>query len=114
MRYFDNENKDEEHCILFIHGNSIDCGIFNPLLNDLMTCEWVNEVELVQNLGIIPAIINGAEDPFINTEYIEGLNLRLFEEGVIQIEGAGHCGIYTHAKSFTTKIAEYVNTLALF
>ncbi|KKL44401.1 hypothetical protein LCGC14_2366060, partial [marine sediment metagenome] len=30
--YFDNENKDEEHCILFIHGNSIDCGIFNPLL----------------------------------------------------------------------------------
>jgi pimeloyl-ACP methyl ester carboxylesterase len=64
---------------------------------------------LVQNSEIPVAIVNGATDPIINTEYIEGLSYRnLWDEHCFALRGAGHAPFLTHPQVFNPIFERFV------
>lgn len=68
---------------------------------------------LVENADIPVAIVNGAADPIINTEYIEGLSFRnLWDEHCFVLRGAGHAPFLTHPQVFDPIFERFVTEVS--
>ncbi|SFN81567.1 alpha/beta fold hydrolase [Xenorhabdus japonica] len=69
-----------------------------------------NQKLLVETSEIPLAIVNGADDPYINFDYINGLNYRnLWKGKVFNLAGIGHAPFWESPELFNPVLTDFLN-----
>ncbi|KZM25736.1 uncharacterized protein EKO05_0006050 [Ascochyta rabiei] len=69
----------------------------------------VNQVQVVEGEDVLTAVINGAEEPFINLDYIDGLNWKKLWRGeCVRLEGKKHAPFWEDPKGFEALLLEFL------
>lgn len=75
----------------------------------LNAMDYTNEVQIVANMKTPLAIVHGAEDKFVNLDYLKGLTIPSLWRGAIQvIPDAGHSPHWEQPEQFNALLAEFV------
>lgn len=78
----------------------------------LKTVNWPRQIKTLTDGHISFAMINGAEDPFINHSYCRSLPYgRLWQNTVQNINGGGHAPFLLQPQHFNTLFADYLSSL---
>lgn len=73
----------------------------------------VDERWLVENLSVPLAVVNGADDPFVNLDYIDSLAYaNLWEGRCIRMIGAGHAPFWQTPDAFNPVFARFLRRLS--
>lgn len=68
---------------------------------------------LVEDSTVPLAIVNGADDPVVNLDYIDTLKFRnLWERGPIRLENTGHGGHWQKHREFNSLLDSFLATIA--
>jgi pimeloyl-ACP methyl ester carboxylesterase len=89
-------------------------GVARSTLFEARRCgEGGNQRKLVESLRIPIAVLNGAEDPFINLDYLDSISFKNLSRGQCQrIVGAGHAPFLQKPAVFNDILSEYLAELA--
>lgn len=75
----------------------------------LNAMNYTDEVQIVANMRSPLAIVHGAEDQFVNLDYLKGLTVPSLWRGAVQvIGGAGHAPQWEQPERFNALLAEFV------
>lgn len=67
---------------------------------------------LVENLPVPLAVVNGANDPFLKLEYLDGLDYRMLWEGRChRIACAGHASFWQQPEAFNDMAARFLDDI---
>ncbi|MFC6489497.1 alpha/beta fold hydrolase [Nitratireductor sp. GCM10026969] len=119
---------DEDVAIYAAHTASAD-GVVDPhflamcrrtdgrareiMLGSAVAGKVLDERAIVASMAIPLAIVNGADDPFIRPEYLEGLTYgSLWKRGVVRIEGAAHAPFLQRPDVFNRLLAAFLEKAA--
>jgi pimeloyl-ACP methyl ester carboxylesterase len=80
------------------------------MMTKTLTVDWPRQLRALQT-GMTPfAIINGANDPFINQSYIAGISYaNLWENKLHIIENGGHAPFLLRHHSFNAELERFLN-----
>lgn len=79
----------------------------------LGTVGFADEVEIVKNLDIPLAVLQGSEERVINGDYIEGLDMPTLWKGEVQyIDGAGHAPFWEAPDRFDELLDSFLDEVA--
>lgn len=76
---------------------------------DLAGGNTLDEVALLEDFKGQLAVLHGAEDPLVNLDYIESLELELWQDQVHVIVGAGHSPQYEQPERFNELIMKFMS-----
>jgi pimeloyl-ACP methyl ester carboxylesterase len=61
------------------------------MFGSVVAGQFLDEAQIVRDMKMPLAVVNGQDDPFVRPEYFDGLVYgSLWEPGIVRIEGAGH------------------------
>ena len=82
------------------------------MFNSALTQGFIDERSVVEGLSVPFAVVNGAEDPFLQAPYFDTLTApTLWSRGVVRVEGAGHAPFRQTPEVFNALLAEFVASL---
>ncbi|KAF9700454.1 hypothetical protein EKO04_001644 [Ascochyta lentis] len=69
----------------------------------------VDQVKIVEEEDVLTAVVNGAEEPFINLDYIDGLKWKKLWRGeCVRLEGRKHAPFWEDPKRFEVLLLEFL------
>ena len=82
------------------------------MFTSAMTQGFIDERSVVAGLSVPFAVVNGAEDPFLQAPYFDTLTApTLWDRGIVRIEGAGHAPFRQTPAVFNALLAEFLASL---
>jgi len=83
------------------------------MMASLFTGQASDERKLAENSPVPIAIVNGAEDPLVNVDYVDGLAYRnLWDNHCYKLRGAGHAAFLQAPEPFNAIFMRFVAEMA--
>ncbi len=83
------------------------------MLANFMAGHGANQQEAAVRANVPLAIVNGAEEPFVNNDFVTALDFdNLWEDQVHLIEGIGHAPFWEAPETFDPYLRRFLDTLA--
>jgi pimeloyl-ACP methyl ester carboxylesterase len=69
----------------------------------------VDQVQVVENTDVLIAVVNGAQEQFVNLDYLDGIKWkRLWRGECLRLEGLHHAPFWEDPKAFEKVLVEFV------
>ncbi|TCQ02642.1 hypothetical protein C8J34_1164 [Rhizobium sp. PP-F2F-G36] len=83
------------------------------MIEAALASKHLDQRALVETSSVPLAIVNGADDPVINLDYIDTLHFKnLWERGPVRVENAGHGLHWQRHKEFNALLNSFLTTIA--
>lgn len=71
----------------------------------------VDQVKVVEETDVLVAVVNGAQEQFVNLDYLEGIRWkRLWRGECLRLEGLHHAPFWEDPKGFEKVLVEFMGT----